>query len=161
MKIYCLLHALNPAQREREWLNSCNVLQRNYSLLAAAVAPDNAAPSFLPPWWWAGILRGTPDTQFPNCYESPLVRCLTLAFAMLRGPFLEHTAINFPPSQEFIIWRIFFETSIFLDSFMDKFTLLNTSKCKFVFERIQEDGHYRENPSNHELLTLRGVDRRG
>ena len=47
MKIYCLLHALNPAQREREWLNSCNVLQRNYSLLAAAI-PDNAAPSFLP-----------------------------------------------------------------------------------------------------------------
>ena len=151
MKIYCLLHALNPAQREREWLNSCNVLQRNYSLLAAAAAADNAAPSFLPPWWWAGIPRGTPYTQFPNCYESPLVRCLTLAFAMLRGPFLEHTAINFPHSQEFIIWRIFFETSIFLDSFMDKFTLLNTSKRKFVYERIQEDGHYSENPSNNFL----------
>ena len=48
MKIYCLLHALKPAQREREWLNSCNVLQRNYSLLAAAATPDNAAPCFLP-----------------------------------------------------------------------------------------------------------------
>ena len=24
----------------------------------------------------------------------------------------------------------------------------------------QEDEHYRENPSNHELLTVRGVDRR-
>ena len=31
-------------------------------------------------------------------------------------------------------------------------------KSKFVHQRIQEDGHYRENPSNHELLRARGVD---
>ena len=30
-------------------------------------------------------------------------------------------------------------------------------KSKFVTQRTQEDGHYRENPSNHELLKLRGV----
>ena len=33
-------------------------------------------------------------------------------------------------------------------------------KSKFVHQRTQEDEHYRENPSNHELLTVRGVDRR-
>ena len=32
-------------------------------------------------------------------------------------------------------------------------------KSKFVHQRIREDGHCRENPANHELLTLRGVDR--
>ena len=34
-------------------------------------------------------------------------------------------------------------------------------KSKLVPLRTQEDGHYRENPSNHELLTFRGVDCRG
>ena len=31
-------------------------------------------------------------------------------------------------------------------------------KSKFVHQRIHEDEHYRDNPSNHELLTVRGVD---
>ena len=31
-------------------------------------------------------------------------------------------------------------------------------KRNFYHKRTQEDGHYRENPSNHELLTVRGVD---
>merc|ERR1711923_589432 len=31
-------------------------------------------------------------------------------------------------------------------------------KSKFVHQRIHEDGHYRENPLNHELLTVRGGD---
>ena len=31
-------------------------------------------------------------------------------------------------------------------------------KSKFVHQRTHEDGHSRENPSNHELLTVRGGD---
>ena len=31
-------------------------------------------------------------------------------------------------------------------------------KSKFVHQRIHEDAHCRENPSNHELLTVRGGD---
>ena len=38
--------------------------------------------------------------------------------------------------------------------------LLKCFKSKFVHQSTQEDEHYRENPSNHELLTVRGVDRR-
>ena len=34
-------------------------------------------------------------------------------------------------------------------------------KSKFVHQRIQKYGHYRENPWNHELLTVRGVDCHG
>ena len=42
---------------------------------------------------------------------------------------------------------------------MDKiYTYGSVLKSKFGHQRIREDGHYRENPSNHELLTLRGVD---
>ena len=41
------------------------------------------------------------------------------------------------------------------------YSIKHFHKCKFVHQRTQEDGDYRENPSNHELLTLRGVDRRG
>ena len=49
-----------------------------------------------------------------------------------------------------------------LESFEGRiYSLKNFHKCKFVHQRTQEDGHYRENPWNHELLTLRGVDRRG
>merc|ERR1711923_658568 len=33
-------------------------------------------------------------------------------------------------------------------------------KSKFVHQRTQEDEHYRENPLSHELLAVRGVDRR-
>merc|ERR1711923_330638 len=40
------------------------------------------------------------------------------------------------------------------------YSLKHFIKCKFVHQRTQEDEHYRENPSNHELLTVRGVDRR-
>ena len=40
------------------------------------------------------------------------------------------------------------------------YSLKHFNKCKFVHQRTQEDEHYRENPSNHELLTVRGVDRR-
>merc|ERR1712155_125336 len=38
------------------------------------------------------------------------------------------------------------------------YSLKHFNKCKFVHQRTQEDEHYRENPSNHELLTVRGVD---
>ena len=40
------------------------------------------------------------------------------------------------------------------------YSLKHLHNCKFVHQRTQEDDHYRENPSNHELLTLtlRGVD---
>ena len=48
-----------------------------------------------------------------------------------------------------------------LESFEGRiYSLEHFHKCKFVPQRTQEDEHYRENPSNHELLTLRGVDRR-
>ena len=40
------------------------------------------------------------------------------------------------------------------------YSLKHFYKCKFVHQRTQKDEHYRENPSNHELLTVRGVDRR-
>ena len=40
------------------------------------------------------------------------------------------------------------------------YSLKHFKKCKFVHQRTQEDEHYRENPSNHELLTVRGVDHR-
>ena len=39
------------------------------------------------------------------------------------------------------------------------YSLKHFHMCKFVGQRIQEDEHWRENSSNHELLTLRGVDR--
>ena len=49
-----------------------------------------------------------------------------------------------------------------LESFEGRiYSLEHFHKCKFVPQRTQEDEHYRENPSNYELLTLRGVDRRG
>ena len=38
------------------------------------------------------------------------------------------------------------------------YTYGSVLKSKFVQQRIHEDGHYRENPSNHELLTVRGGD---
>ena len=48
-----------------------------------------------------------------------------------------------------------------LESFEGRiYSLEHFHKCKFVPQRTQEDEHYRENLSNHELLTLRGVDRR-
>ena len=47
-----------------------------------------------------------------------------------------------------------------LESFDGRiYTYGSVLKSKFVHQRIQEDEHYKENPSNHELLTLRGVDR--
>ena len=48
-----------------------------------------------------------------------------------------------------------------LESFDGRIYSLNHfNKCIFVHQRTQKDEHYRENPSNHELLTERGVDRR-
>ena len=48
-----------------------------------------------------------------------------------------------------------------LESFEGRiYTYGSVLKSKFVHQRIHEDEHYRENPSNHELMTLRGVDRR-
>ena len=38
------------------------------------------------------------------------------------------------------------------------YTYWSVLKSKFVHQRTQEDEHYRENPSNHELLTVRGGD---
>ena len=40
------------------------------------------------------------------------------------------------------------------------YSLKHFNKCKFIHQITHEDGHSRENPSNHELLTVRGVDRR-
>ena len=55
------------------------------------------------------------------------------------------------------------EDFLFIDYLLDSFngtiyTNGSVLKSEFVHQRIQEDEHYRENPSNHELLTLRGVD---
>ena len=48
-----------------------------------------------------------------------------------------------------------------LESFEGRiYTYGSVLKSKFVPQRTQEDGLYRKNPSNYELLTLRGVDRR-
>ena len=38
------------------------------------------------------------------------------------------------------------------------YSLKHFHKCKFVHQRTHEDGHSRENPSNHELLAVRGGD---
>ena len=38
------------------------------------------------------------------------------------------------------------------------YSLKHFHKCKFAHQRTHEDGHYKQNPSNHELLTLRGVN---
>ena len=40
------------------------------------------------------------------------------------------------------------------------YSLEHFHKSKFVQQRTQEGGHYRGNPWNHELLTVRGVDYR-
>ena len=46
-----------------------------------------------------------------------------------------------------------------LESFDGRiYTYWSVLKSKFVHQRTQEDEHYRENPSNHELLTVRGGD---
>ena len=61
-----------------------------------------------------------------------------------------------------MISRIFSVVLILLSPLMDEFTLLNHyHKRKFVHQRPQQDEHYRENPWNHELLRVRGVDYRG
>ena len=47
-----------------------------------------------------------------------------------------------------------------LESFDGRiYTYWSVLKSKFVHQRTQEDEHHRENSSNHELLTVRGVDR--
>ena len=38
------------------------------------------------------------------------------------------------------------------------YSLKHFHKSKFVLQRTHEDAHSRENPSNHELLTVRGGD---
>ena len=40
------------------------------------------------------------------------------------------------------------------------YTYWSVLKSKFVHQKTQEEEHYRENPSNYELLTVRVVDRR-
>ena len=40
------------------------------------------------------------------------------------------------------------------------YTYGSVLKSNFYHKTTQQDGHYRENPSNHELLTVRGDDRR-
>ena len=46
-----------------------------------------------------------------------------------------------------------------LESFDGRiYTYGSVLKSKFVHQRTHEDEHYRENPSNHELLTVRGGD---
>ena len=45
-----------------------------------------------------------------------------------------------------------------LESFYcGSYSLKHLHKSTFHHKRTQEDGHYRENPSNHELLRVRGV----
>ena len=39
------------------------------------------------------------------------------------------------------------------------YTYGSVLKSKFVHQRTHEDGHSRENPSNHELLTVRGGEK--
>ena len=41
------------------------------------------------------------------------------------------------------------------------YSLKHFHKCKFVHQRPQQDEQYRENPWNHELLKVRGVDCHG
>ena len=38
------------------------------------------------------------------------------------------------------------------------YSLKHFHKCKFVHQRPQQDEHYRENPWNHDLLRVRGVE---
>ena len=59
------------------------------------------------------------------------------------------------------LWFLWFLwSSTFYSSFDGRiYTYCSVLKSKFVHQRTQEDEHYRENPSNHELLTVRGVDR--
>ena len=47
--------------------------------------------------------------------------------------------------------------TIFLSDLMVEVTLTGV-KSNFYYKRTQEDGHYRENPLNHEILTVREVD---
>ena len=58
--------------------------------------------------------------------------------------FLVPTVINSPHAQKFMVSSIFSVVLIFLDPLMDKYG--SVLKCQFVHQRIQEDGHYRENP---------------
>ena len=51
----------------------------------------------------------------------------------------------------------FFCIDLLLESFYG-YSLKHFHKSTFHHKRTQEDGHYRENSSNHELLTVRGVD---
>ena len=48
--------------------------------------------------------------------------------------------------------------TIFLSRLMVEVTLGSVLKSNFYHKMTQEDGHYRENPSNHELLTVMGGD---
>ena len=53
----------------------------------------------------------------------------------------------------------FFCIDHLLESFYGgSYSLKHFHKSTFHHKRTQEDGHYRENPSNHELLRVRGVD---
>ena len=64
-------------------------------------------------------------------------------------------------SSWFMVWRIFSEVPIFLDPLMDNgriYSFRSVLKSKFIHKWTPEDGHYRENPSNRKLLTVRGVD---
>ena len=54
-----------------------------------------------------------------------------------------------------MVWRIF----SLIESFYGRsYSLKHFHKCKFYHQRTQQNGHYKENPSNHKLLTVRGVD---
>ena len=60
-------------------------------------------------------------------------------------------------------WLFFQEINfwgIFWCGLLVRKSLKHFHKSKFVHQRTQEDEHYRENPSNHDLLTVMGVDRR-
>ena len=82
------------------------------------------------PGWPPQPLSGTLDDQLPS---------MSGAHGLKDFLFSVHLLESFE-------WRIYSYGSVL--------------KSKFVPQRTQEDGHYRKNPSNHELLTLRGIDRR-
>ena len=83
------------------------------------------------PGWTPQPLSGTLDDQLPSMWGDHGLKDFLCSAHLL----------------ESFEWRIYTYGSVL--------------KSKFVTQRTQEDEHYRENPSIHELLTLRGVDRRG
>ena len=74
---------------------------------------------------------------------------------------LIHSTINSPQCSMSGVhgFKDFLCSDHLLESFAGRiYSYGSVLKSKFVHQRIHEDEHYRDNPSNHELLTVRGVD---